>query len=133
MPHPGQSRNVVIYMHTSVSVVLTSNTIHDREDVSSIFPIARFSLPDLIFHARHIRARFELPRAWFPSLQFIKILNFKARRSDSGWSEMSLPLFYCTPCHKRVSISIHLHSLLVKFDIQNINLAGILDFSEQTL
>ena len=50
MPHPGQSHNVVIYMRASVSVVLTSNTIHNREDVSSIFPIIRFSLPDLILH-----------------------------------------------------------------------------------
>ena len=45
------------------------NTIHDREDVSSIFPIALFSLPDLILHARHIRPRFKLPCAWFLSPQ----------------------------------------------------------------
>ena len=44
--------------------------IHDREDASLIFPIARFSLPDLILHARHIRARFELLCAWFLSLQY---------------------------------------------------------------
>ena len=53
MPHLGQSQNVVIYI----------NTIHDWEDVSSIFPIPRFSLPDLILHARHIRALFELLHA----------------------------------------------------------------------
>ena len=60
--------NVVIYMHNSVLVVLMSNTIHDREDVSSISPIAHFSLPDLILHARHICACFELPVVWFLSL-----------------------------------------------------------------
>ena len=54
MPHPGQS----MWYFTST---LTSNTIHYQEDASSIFPIARFSLPDLILYARHIRARFELP------------------------------------------------------------------------
>ena len=50
MSHPGQSHNVVIYMGASGQVVLTSNTIHSLEDVSSISPIARFLLPDLILH-----------------------------------------------------------------------------------
>ena len=46
---------------------MTSNTIYDRKDVSSIFSIARFSVLDLMLHAWHIRARFELPHAWFLS------------------------------------------------------------------
>ena len=41
MSHPGQSHNVVIYN----VVVLTSNIIHDREDVNLISPIAHFSPP----------------------------------------------------------------------------------------
>ena len=71
MSNPGQSHNVVIYMHASALVVLMSNTIHDREDVSLISLITCFSLPDLILHARHICACFELPRAWFLSLKNI--------------------------------------------------------------
>ena len=48
MLHPGQS--------------LMANMIHDQEDASSIFTLTHFSLPDLILHARHIRARFERAR-----------------------------------------------------------------------
>ena len=55
MLHLGQSHNVVIYMCADIK--------HDREDVSSIFPITHFSPPDLILHAWHIRARFEQPCA----------------------------------------------------------------------
>ena len=54
-------------MRTSVSVVVTLNTIHDLEDVSSIFLIASFSVPNLILHARHIRVHFEQQCAWFLS------------------------------------------------------------------
>ena len=68
MAHPGQSHNVVIYMRADIK--------HDWEDVSSIFPIASFSLPDLILHARHIHACFELPRVWFLSLQYHKGSNY---------------------------------------------------------
>ena len=58
--HPGQSHNVVIYMCASTWVALKSNTIYDWEDVNLIAPVTRFSLPDLVLHTRHIRARFEL-------------------------------------------------------------------------
>ena len=74
-------------MRTSVYVVVTSNTIPDREDVSSIFPIARFSFPDLILHARNIRARFELSRAWFlsPHLFLAKITHSCIISSITVW------------------------------------------------
>ena len=80
-PHPGQSYNV------------TPNTIHDQEDVSSIFPIARFSIPDLILYARHIRARFERPRAWFLSPQ----QGIQLADSKSLWQGA----YTCEKCAKK--------------------------------
>ena len=52
--------------------------------MSSIFPIARFSLPDLILHARHIRARFEQPRAWFLLLHSSLISRSQIWQSGGG-------------------------------------------------
>ena len=60
MPHQGQSHNVVIYMHADAK--------HNSWSGGCEFDLPNrpfLSLSDFILHARHIRALFELPRAWF--------------------------------------------------------------------
>ena len=61
-----------------------SNTIYDWEDASSISLITRFSLCDLILHARHICAYFELPCAWFLSPHFPLISRLQRWQSGGG-------------------------------------------------
>ena len=53
-----------------------SNEIHDWEDVSLIFPIARFSLLDLILHAR---------------LQSRYYVHFRANILGKGMNRLILP------------------------------------------
>ena len=56
MSHPGQLHNVVIYMRAEAK--------HDSRSGGCEFDLPNPPfLPDLILHARHIRACFELPRA----------------------------------------------------------------------
>ena len=68
-----------------------SNMIHDWEDASSISSITCFSLPDLILHARHIHAHFELSCAWFLSLH--SPLISRSQRWQSGSGRFCLVLF----------------------------------------
>ena len=65
MPHSGQLHNMVIYMRASSPDVKHDSRLGGCDLIS---PIARFFLPDLILHVRHIHACFELLCVWFLSL-----------------------------------------------------------------